>query len=195
MSALHAIILAGGKSSRMKRNKSFVMLNNQPLIEIIINRLKPVFNDNITIITNEPELYQYLNVNIQSDLIKNKGPLGGIYTGLIVSDFMYNFFLPCDTPFINMEVIEYMIKEKEGYDVIVPVIRGYIEPLYGIYSKSCIKSIHKCLLEDKLRAKSFFNQIKVKTIPESIFKAIDPQLKMFTNINTPEHLEIAQKMM
>ena len=138
---MHGIILAGGKSTRMQANKSFEKIKGRTLIEIIVNILKPIFNDKIIIITNETELYGHLNVRLHRDLLQGKGPLGGIYTGLMVSPSFYNFFLPCDMPFVNGEAIEYMIEEKEGYDVIVPVIRGYIEPLYGIYSKSALNQL------------------------------------------------------
>lgn len=192
---MRAFILAGGKSTRMKYNKAFVKLNNKPLIEIILSELKTIFNDSITVITNEPELYKYLNVDLKVDLVKDKGPLGGIYTGLVESKSFHNFFVPCDMPFVKGEAIEYLIDEKDEYDVIVPFIKGYIEPLCGIYSKNCIKPIEECLSEGKLRVKSFYDRVKVKTIPEEPFKKIDPELKMFININTLDNLEFACKML
>jgi len=178
----------------MNRNKSFVELHNKPLIEIIIDKLKLIFHNNIIVITNEPALYRYLDVDLKSDLIKGKGPIGGIYTGLTYSESFYNFFLPCDMPFINADAIKYLMAAKDGYDVTVPVIGGYIEPLCGIYSKNCLQPIEKCLFENKLKVKSFYQQVQVNTIPEEIFRNIDPALKMFTNINTPKHLELAQQM-
>jgi molybdopterin-guanine dinucleotide biosynthesis protein A len=191
---MHGIILAGGKSTRMQANKSFEKIKGRTLIEIIVNILKPIFNDKIIIITNETELYGHLNVRLHRDLLQGKGPLGGIYTGLMVSPSFYNFFLPCDMPFVNGEAIEYMIQEKEGYDVIVPVIRGYIEPLYGIYSKNCTKPIETCLLKNRLQVKCFYPLVRVKTIPETAFKKMDPQLKMFVNINTRKELSLAQTL-
>lgn len=189
---MQAIILAGGKSTRMKTNKSFVKLQNQPLIERIVGIIKPIFDDKILIISNEPELYKYLNVPVACDIVKGYGPIRGIYTGLKVSQADYNFFIPCDMPFIENESIQYMIDEHFGYDVIVPEINGYIEPLYGIYSKKCLQPIKYCLEQNKFNVRSFYDQVKVKTIPESVFRNIDPELKMFTNINTPKHLELAQ---
>lgn len=190
---MRAIILAGGKSSRMKTNKAFVKLHNQPLIERIIGILRPVFQENILIVTNEPELYTHLNVQLTPDLIQGYGPICGIYTGLMLSDSFANFFLPCDMPFINAESIRYMLDEYKEYDVTVPVIGGYIEPLYGIYSKNCLQPIYNCMQQDNYNIKSFYKHVKVKTIPETVFRQIDPELKMFTNINTPKHLELVQE--
>jgi molybdopterin-guanine dinucleotide biosynthesis protein A len=191
---LHGIILAGGKSSRMNSNKPFAKIKGQSMIEIIIDTIKPVFEDRIIIIANEKELFRHLNLRLESDLFRGKGPLAGIYTGLMVSPSFYNFFLPCDMPFLIKEAMECMIDEKAGYDVIVPIIRGYIEPLYGIYSKNCLEPIEKCLLTNRLKAKSFYDQVRVKTIPEAVFREIDPSLKMFTNINTPKELSQARQL-
>lgn len=190
---MHGIILAGGKSTRMNSNKSFQKINGQTLIEIIINTIKPIFNDNIIVIANEKELYAHLNIRLESDIFQGKGPLAGIHTGLAASPSFHNFFLPCDMPFLNRDAIQCIINEKEGYDVIVPIIKGYIEPLYGIYSKNCLKPVETCLLQNRLKAKSFYDQVRIKTIPELVFKKIDPKLRMFTNINTPEELTIARK--
>jgi molybdopterin-guanine dinucleotide biosynthesis protein A len=191
---MHGIILAGGKSTRMNSNKSFLKINGQTLIEIAINTIRPIFKENIIIITNDQKLYRHLNVRLESDLIQGKGPLGGIYTGLMVSPSFYNFFLPCDMPFVNKEAIQYIIDEEDGHDVIVPVINGYIEPLYGIYSKNCLEPIKRCLQKNRLKAKCFYDEMHVKTIPEEIFRKIDPDLKMFININTPKELIMAQQL-
>ncbi|MDS1029963.1 molybdenum cofactor guanylyltransferase [Bacillota bacterium LX-D] len=191
---MRGIILAGGKSSRMNCNKSFVKLDGKPFIEIIVDKVRPIFKDKITIITNEPELYRYLNTDICCDLVKDKGPIAGIYTGLVTSDSFHNFFLPCDMPFISGETIKYMLKHKGRYDVIVPLINGYIEPLYGIYSKNCIKAIEKCLLQNLLKVKSLYEYVSVKTIPEEVFTKLDSELKLFTNINTLQELMAAQQI-
>ena len=78
--------------------------------------------------------------------------------------------------------------------MIVPVKNGYIEPLYGIYSKKCLEPIERCLQKNQLKAKCFYDEVRVKTIPEAIFRKIDPDLKMFININTPKELVMAQQM-
>ncbi|WP_227762269.1 molybdenum cofactor guanylyltransferase [Zhaonella formicivorans] len=191
---MYGIVLAGGKSSRMKSNKSFLRLNGRTFIETIINVLKPIFKDNIIVITNEPELYSFLNVKLESDLFKDKGPLAGIYTGLMVSPSHHNFFIACDMPFVSDKAIRFIIEQKANWDAVVPVIGGYIEPLYGIYSKNCIEPIKDCLVKNWLKATSFYDQVAVKTIPETIFKKMDPELKMFININTPKEFGIAQNL-
>jgi molybdopterin-guanine dinucleotide biosynthesis protein A len=191
---MYGIILAGGKSTRMNSNKSFQKINGQTLIEMTINNIKPIFHDKIIIITNDQKLFRHLDVRLESDLTPSKGPLAGIYTGLMISPYNHNFFLPCDMPFANKEAIKCIINEKDGHDVIVPMVNGYIEPLYGIYTKNCLKPIEKCLLNNQLRVKCFYDQVRVKTIPEIVFRKIDPQLKMFININTPKELMMAQQI-
>src|SRR6266496_3170841 len=93
------IILAGGKSSRMGTNKAFLRLGNKYVIEILADLMKNIFSKMI-LITNEPALYKFLKIDIYEDIYKNKGPLGGIHSGLVNSQTEKNFVLSCDIPFI-----------------------------------------------------------------------------------------------
>src|SRR6056297_1490049 len=102
-----AVILAGGKSKRMGQNKELLNINNRRLVEMQISKLEKDFEE-ILVITNYPQYYYGLNCNTFSDIIKGKGPLGGIYTGLVYSSSLHTYFLACDMPIVNRDYINFL---------------------------------------------------------------------------------------
>lgn len=185
------IILAGGKSRRMGEDKPFVLFSGRPLIETMIDKISPLFND-LIIVTNKPHLYQRYGVRTEVDIVKDQGPLGGIYTGLISSKDRYNFIFACDMPFLNQALIEYMVGETKsgGYDVVMPEYEGRLQPLCAIYSKRCIKPIEDELSKDNLRIIDFLKYVKVRMIKEKEISRLITGQPSFTNINTPQDLHV-----
>jgi len=180
-----AIILAGGKSTRMGQEKSLILFSGKPLIEVLIDKLSRIFN-NLMIITNKPDLYKKYGIEIHTDLLKNHGSLGGIYTGLFYSKTNYNFICACDMPFLNESLIKFMLKKAESYDVLIPQHNTRLEPLSAIYSKSCIAPIKEQLSKSNLKITDFFPSVEVKTITENEITSFDAEGKSFVNINTRE---------
>jgi len=189
---MNAIILAGGKSSRFGSDKAMYKLEQKPMLENIVEKLE-VFFDNIYIIGNEKQKLKEVNRQIKflSDIIPDKGPLGGLYTGLSESDSQFNYLQACDMPFICEEYLNFMksyIKEDSNYDAYIPVKDGYLEPFVGIYNKSIKNDILKLIKKEQLNFDYLFNEINIKKIPEEeIEKVADPK-KIFFNINRKEDL-------
>ena len=179
------MILAGGKSSRMGEDKSFILFSGKPLIENLIDKLSPLFED-LIIITNQPHLYRKYGIKTQRDILPGRGSLGGMYTGLLFSKNMYNFIVACDMPFLNQDLVEYILKESNGYDVVVPERNGKFQPLCAVYSKNCIRPIETKLSRNNLKITDFFQYVQVKTITEKEIGKLDPQQLCFVNINTPQ---------
>lgn len=192
MSQITPLILAGGKSRRMGTNKSFVPLAGKPMIEIIVEKLKGIFPLPPILVTNSPELYSYLNLEMTEDIIKDKGPLGGIHAGLSSSPTQFNFIFGCDMPFLNLGLICYMVEQIGEEDLIIPRHGTCLEPLHAIYSKDCLKSIEKALSLGSLKIQSFFPDVKIRYIEKNEVEVFEPQLKCFSNINTQQDLENAQ---
>ncbi len=182
---ISGVILSGGHSNRMKADKAFLIIDGVPIIEIIISTLRSIFKE-IIIISNLPDKYLYLNAKVFEDLISEKGPLGGIYTALKVSNNFYNFIVACDMPFINEYLIDYMIKNIHNYDIVILEQNGKLEPLFAIYSKNCLPYIEKELSEGSLKVTNFFKNMDVKIIKEREIPKFDSTGLSLTNINTPE---------
>jgi molybdopterin-guanine dinucleotide biosynthesis protein A len=189
------IILAGGKNTRIQREKALIELKaGQPLIARIIEVLKALFAE-ILIVSNKKEAYLNYDFPVVEDLIKGKGPLGGIFTGLCYSTSDYNFVVGCDMPFIEANLIEFMLEGCQEYDVVIPEIGGEVEPLLALYSKNCIPVIFEHLRRDSLKIREILEKLKVKRIGETEIKQFDPRHLSFFNLNTLKDQKRAEELL
>ncbi|MFC1953195.1 molybdenum cofactor guanylyltransferase [Chloroflexota bacterium] len=179
------IILAGGKSLRLGRIKALETIGGESLIERVVERLKPIA-DRILIVTS-PEQIDFPvsgEVEIIVDLYPGRGPLGGIYTGLWYSRSPLSIIVACDMPFINADLMEYMVGISEDYDVIVPRLKnGMLEPLHAVYSRTCLNKMEIRLKKNELGVHPFLETVNVRYINQAEIQKFDPQLLSFFNIN------------
>jgi len=191
MYSLTGIILSGGKSVRMGRDKAFIEIDGIPIIQRIYDIFQKIFTE-IIIVTNQKEFYSGFKAKIVSDLIINNGALGGLYTGLFFSSNPYSFCVACDMPFLKESMIQYLIKQANEYDVIVPRTEDGLQPLHAVYSKNCLESIKNIIGMGKYKIIDFYPLVKTKIIEESEFISLDINLNLmresFVNINTPGEL-------
>lgn len=182
------VILAGGKSSRFGANKAFAEVNGRQLIKRVIDIMGSVFEE-LIIITNDPGEYSSLGLPMHEDLIKGLGPLGGIYTGLEKMPERLGFFVACDMPFLNEDLIRH-ITEKIGdeVDAVVPKIDWKMEPLHSLYSKSCLPAIKGLIDSGECMINRFFQRINVRFLSEDEIRRHDPFLRSFFNINKKDEL-------
>ena len=190
---LHAFVLAGGKSTRMGTDKGLVLHLGKPFVVRIIEAIQS-HSDSITIISNTSN-YNYLGYPILEDLIKNKGPLAGIYTGLKHSSSQKNLFVSCDIPLLNNAVINYLISHADySSDASVLIHNNNIEPLCGIYNKKITETLKSLIEEDKLSVISALQHLNVHYIDVSNVDGITPD--SLKNINTKtELIEIEKHLM
>ncbi len=194
MPKISIAILSGGKSSRMGTDKALLPIEGRMMIEHIITQVKDV-GDEVIVITNAPEQYKFLRLPIFTDVIPDKGALGGLYTAIDAATHPYTLVLACDMPFVNRDLLRYMISLAPEADAVVPKIAapdgekkksGMAEPLRAIYSKTCLAPIRKCIDEDNLKMIAFFRDIKLRWVDEEEIRKFDPELVTFMNANTPE---------
>jgi len=189
---MNAVILVGGKSSRMGTNKAFLELKGKTFIELQIELLREMF-DEISISANTPSEYEYLNLPIFKDIYPGKGPLGGIYTSLINSSSLHTFMLACDMPFVGPELIKHLKDLTKEYDVVIPKSENGLEPLHAFYSKNCIEPIKRELDENNLRIRSFFPQVNVKIVELDSLASSDHFKNSIKNLNTMADYEDVTK--
>ena len=185
--SIGAIILAGGKSRRFGSDKALSLFRGKPLIHTVINTTREI-TDNIIIISNSPQKYDFLPFPVVADLIPDCGPLGGIYTGLSYSNCEKNLVLPCDMPFVTSECLNYLIANTNGNDITVPYHQNLLEPLCAVYSRSCLPYIKAQLEAKDNQVFQFYPKVKTKFItftPNMAFYHPD----IFYNINSREDLK------
>lgn len=186
------VILAGGKSSRYGANKAFVEVDGIPLIERVAGILQSIFEQTV-IVTNSPEEYSYLNMPMRRDIIPGLGPLGGIFTGLQMISGKAGFFVACDMPFLNPDLIRYMVGIKDAFDVVVPKITWKMEALHAMYGTKCTPHIEKLIHSENFQIVRLFKYVSVRYVGEDEIMQFDPELKSFFNINRPEEIRNMEK--
>src|SRR5208283_4604038 len=184
--------LAGGGSRRMGGvNKALLEVGKSRIIERAASVLRHAFEE-VLLITNSPDDFQFLRLPMLKDLVPGRGSLGGLYTGLSACKCDYGFLAACDMPFLSVEVIKYMTDMVEGFDVVVPRISGHLEPLHAAYSRACLPYIEELFQYEDLKILNFYDKAKVKEVPEKDLVVFDPELRFIMNLNTPEDLQRAK---
>jgi len=188
-----AIVLAGGKNRRLGRNKALETVGGKSNIERVFERLKPLTSQIIIVTSQEQlDLPVACKAEILVDIYPDKGPLGGIYTGLLASRSAHSFVVACDMPFLNTQLLRYMVKLSRDFDAVVPRLgQGMVEPLHAIYSKACLGNIKPQLEDGRLEAYSFFEAVRVRYVERAECQKFDPQLLSLFNINCQTDLDQA----
>jgi len=181
------IILAGGKNLRMGKNKAFIEVNGQRLIDRTKNLFVELF-DEVLLVTNSPRDYLDLNLRLVADLWPGKGALGGIYTGLFHASHSHAFVAACDMPLLNKALISRLAALSPGYDIVIPKTEDGFQPLHAVYSQKCLPFMENLLRENNLKIIDFFPRVRKREVPTEEILPLDPQLISFLNINTPEDL-------
>lgn len=184
------IILAGGKSSRMGEDKCFVQLSNKYFIDFIIETFLQYGICDIIINSNSPFKFSHYPYPICVDVIPEKGPLGGIYSALKMSNNEENIIIPCDSPFITPELIDVLIQTNKNHKITFPKLDGIYYPLIGCYKKSAIHFIKSLLDKNELKAQNLINypQTSILNFSEDNYGIDDIEL-VFANINDKKSLQ------
>ena len=178
------IILAGGKSSRMGSNKALLPYRGGRFIESIYRQLSGLF-DEVIVVTNTPEQYEFLGCRMVPDIYRDMGALAGLHAGLTNCRTPHIFAVACDMPYLNDSLIRTLVARRHLGDVIIPESDDGLEPLHAVYCRSCISAMETSLEAGRRRLISFFPEIRVTIIPYDTVRFVDPDLDSFRNINTP----------
>ena len=188
--------MAGGRGLRLGRNKALEKIGQQTLIQRAVSRL--LFLDTEIIVVTGPHnmelgLEDFGGVRLLIDTYPGRGPLVGIYTGLLNSRSEKSLVTACDMPFLNSGLIDYMKDISTGYDAVVPRIGSEVEPLYAIYSKRCLIEAKYLLDEGKYSIRRLFQQVRVRYVEAEEINHFDPEHMSFLNINNESDLAKARE--
>lgn len=187
-----AIILAGGRSSRLGFDKQLLMNKDCYVIDQLIHTLRHLFQE-VIVVSNRPELYAHRNIRVVTDRYVDVGPLAGFHSGLSSATFTICYVTACDMPFICEPYIHYLMKKFTKMlqkDIIVTRRGTMLEPLGGLYRKRLATEIDQLIQGGERRIQSLFSKTDVEYVPERIALNYSPDWNMFDNINTQKDLEI-----
>lgn len=179
------VILAGGNSIRMGSNKALLPFQGGLFIEAIYRNAEQLF-DEVLLVTNSPEYYQFLPCRKVADRFAGMGPLAGIHAGLLEAANPRVLAVACDMPYISEKIMRFLAELDEEADVIIPRSPDGLEPLHALYGKECIPAMEEMLVSGRKRIISFFDRVKVHEVATEKLPGAAPNFSHFWNINTPE---------
>ena len=185
------VVLAGGKSLRYGRNKALEVFKGQRLIERGVEALRP-FCDPLLVVANDLGAYYDVRATLVQDIMAHQGPLGGLYTALLFSPNDWAFVRATDMPFLVPELLTMMLEMRGECDAVIPLLNERYEPLLALYRRSCIPAIADTIEGGERKVVVFFRRVKIKTLPEALWRTVDPEGLSFMNVNTLDdwnHLE------
>src|SRR5215472_348216 len=185
-----AVVLTGGKSSRMGRPKALLLFDGEPLIVHLVRALKRMFAETVIVAAPDQELPD-LPATLVRDEVAYQGPVGGIYYGLKAASGEFCFVTSCDVPFLNPALISYLTSQISHYDVVVPFWENRFQPLHAVYRTTVLPLLKGQLDRGELRPIYLFDKVQTCKVDEDVIRRFDPEGLSFLNMNTPDDYERA----
>ncbi len=196
-SPVSGIILAGGRSRRLGRDKAVEPFGGQPLVRRVMERVAPL-TDEIVVVVADAARGQALPLDadhrVAVDIYPDGGSLGGIFSGLSAATSHWGLVVACDMPFLNFPLLQYMLAQRGDCDAVVPMPGAFPEPTHALYSKVCLPHIEARLQANDLKISGFFEEVRVRYLEEGEVRQFDPELLSFFNVNSPEDLARAHTL-
>jgi molybdopterin-guanine dinucleotide biosynthesis protein A len=188
---LTGIVLAGGASQRMGRDKAFLELGGRPLIVHVIERMARVCAE-VLVVASDARPYTGLGVPLVEDRFHGVGVLGGLHAGLEAAAYELALAVGCDMPFLKPDLLQAFAGWAEGFDVALLRQGEQVEPLHAAYRRTCLPAMGAAIRAGRRRIISFFPHVRVRYVTPEDVAPFDPELRSFRNINTPEEWEVVR---
>jgi molybdopterin-guanine dinucleotide biosynthesis protein A len=185
-----AIILAGGKSSRMGRAKALLEFDGEPLIVHLVRGLNQLFGETVVVAAPDQPL-PALAATVVRDEVAYQGPVGGIYYGLKAARGEAGFVTSCDVAFLNSPLIAHLFAQISNHEVVVPYWEERFQPLHAVYRRSVLPLLAGQLERGELRPVYLFDKVRTSKISADEIRRFDPEGLSFLNMNTPSDYEAA----
>jgi molybdenum cofactor guanylyltransferase len=177
------VILVGGKSRRMGRDKAFLDFAGRPLVERVLDLFRESFS-RVVLVGDRQERFAPYALPVLPDLYPGSA-LGGLYTGLMQAETEHIFVASCDIPYPSTEVLRLLCSLKDGYDAVVPLPEHGFEPLFAIYAKSCLGAMEELLESGNFCVYDFYPRVNIRYVTREELAAVDPDGRAFVSVNTP----------
>jgi len=188
-----AVVLVGGKSSRMGRAKALLPFDGEPLIVHVIRALKKMFAETVVVAAPDQELPSLPAVLVR-DEVAYQGPVSGIYHGLKAATKEVCFVISCDAPFLNLQLISQLLAQISDCDVVVPYWQQRFQPLHAVYRTSVLPLLKEQLERGELRPIFLYDKVRTRKIQEDEIRQLDPEGLSFLNMNSPAEYDAALQL-
>lgn len=189
-------ILCGGRSSRMGRDKGLMAFLGRPLIQRVVERIRPL-SDDILLVTRRCDDYRFLGLPMLSDLVPDRGPLGGVFTAMARHPATVMAVVACDMPFVNAALLEHARSQLEarGCDAVVPLVEDRPEALHAVYRVApCLQAARAALAAGELKMMAWLDRVHAHFLSADEVAGLDPDGLAFMNVNTVEEFRAAEAL-
>jgi molybdopterin-guanine dinucleotide biosynthesis protein A len=195
------LILAGGMSVRMKRDKALLDFLGEPLILRVIRKVKPLADEIMVSISRRQNIEEFRSLlprgsKLIQDVYEDQAPMIGIYSGMHELTAPLTALLSCDLPFVSSEMVEYLFESCHGYDAVAPRWpSGIVEPLHAVYrtKKAAIQAKVNCEAK-RYKNLALLENLNTLYVPTDGLQRYDPELRSLKSVNTPEEYEEALRI-
>jgi len=192
--AASAIVLAGGRSSRMGRDKAMMPIGGSPLIVRLVTMLAPRFAD-IVVVAAPSQPLPALAARVIRDEVEYQGPLAGLARGLREIREDVAFAASCDSVALNPALVDFLLEQIPGYDAVLPIWRGRPQPLHAVYRRSALAPLEDLVARGQLRLMDLFERIHTNRVVDDEIRRFDPEGSSLTSVNTPgEYAEALRRL-
>ncbi|MHB1041519.1 MAG: molybdenum cofactor guanylyltransferase [Eubacteriales bacterium] len=188
------VILAGGKSARMGADKAFLAVGRDAIIEHVAREIGNICAE-VLVAGGSNEAGRRLGLKNVPDLVPGSGPIGGIHAALHAASYEVCLVVACDMPFVSRALAIILMDRVEGYDAAVPRHGVYVEPLFAVYRKTCLPAIEGSISASCRKVASFYPHVRVNYVDETVWRGVADTQRVFLNVNTPQDLDKARKML
>lgn len=202
------LILAGGRSTRLGgKDKALLQIERTSLLQRVLD-VALSLSDDVLVLVDVPAKYVVdEGVRQVVDTVSGKGPLGGLYTGLLQMRHDRCLLLACDSPFPNGGLLQWLLEQLDGFDAVVPRMllrQGSLErphpasshryfPLHAAYHRRCLPVVKRLLDQGQLAMRCLLDRLNVHYVEGEALTQMDPRLMAFINVNTLSDLEFAKQ--
>lgn len=192
---ISGIVLAGGRSARMGSDKRIVVVHGLPLLDRTLRMIEALVDD-VVVVTHDEE-GAIRRTRVVRDDIPERGPLGGLLTGLRAITHLRALVLPVDMPLLSRELLAGLIVASDGWDITVPRWRGGVEPLVGVYAQTCAAHVEQFLRRASAPARDFvrMTDLQVRFLEEAELSRFGSPGVLFFNVNTPGDAQEAERLL
>lgn len=191
-----ALVLCGGRSTRMGRDKATLPFGGETLLERVVWRLRDVVDDVVVVARPGQELPALEgDVRLARDEAPDRGPLMGLLAGLETTEADAAFATAVDAPFLQPAVMDLLFDRlaRNGVDAVVVEAEGYLHPLTAVYRKGLADVARELVAAQRMRPVYLFDEAPTAKVDEDTLRAVDPELLTLVNCNTPEAYDDARQ--
>lgn len=186
-----ALVLAGGRSSRLGFDKALIRMDGQPLVHWLPAQLSHMFAP-VVVVADQPGRFAVPGPQV-FDAVPDAGPLAGIAAGLAAIPGAAAFVCACDMPLLRPALLQRLVGAFDGYDLAIPERGGRLEPLCAVYSVNCLPVIQRLLASRRLRVSGVAAEVRTRVVTEAEWRETDPHGDSFLSINTAADLALMQQ--